>query len=269
MRWAIVILLLFSVGNCVRVGKIQNYIVIGVMNNSLFNITEEQCICEMVKLNGFVSALNYFATNETCQLFSFDISSILIAFNLNSSFLFINQSTISITAISTNTQPRQQPQARLQQPCQARPPRQRQAQPPRQHQARLHQPRQARPPRLHQAQQPQARPRHPQLPQQHPPLPPRHHQHRLHHPQPPRQRPPLLPRHHQARPPQQRPPLPHRHHQAQPLRHHPLLPPQRHQVQPPRRRQAQPPRHQRAQLLQHLRRQQQLPPPSAAQLQVQ
>ncbi|CAF4188986.1 unnamed protein product, partial [Adineta steineri] len=201
--------------------------VIGVMNNSLFNVTEEQCICEMMELNGFVSAVNYFATNETCQLFSFDISSILIAFNLNSSFLFINQSTISITAISTNTQPRQQPQARLQQPCQARPPRQRQAQPPRQHQARLHQPRQARPPRLHQAQQPQARPRHPQLPQQHPPLPPRHHQHRLHHPQPPRQRPPLLPRHHQARPPQQRPPLPHRHHQAQPLRHHPLLPPQR------------------------------------------
>ncbi|CAF4193070.1 unnamed protein product, partial [Adineta steineri] len=76
--------------------------VIGVMNNSLFNITEEQCICEMMELNGFVSALNYFATNETCQLFSFDISSILIAFNLNSSFLFINQSIISITAISTN-----------------------------------------------------------------------------------------------------------------------------------------------------------------------
>ncbi|CAF1183323.1 unnamed protein product [Adineta steineri] len=163
------------------------------MNNSLFNITEEQCICEMVKLNGFVSAVNYFATNETCQLFSFDISSILIAFNLNSSFLFINQSTISITAISTNT----------------RPPRLHQAQPPRQ--------RPPLPPQHHQAQQPQRL--QARLPQHLQPLPLRQPQARLRLPLLPRHRPPLPPQHHQARLLQHRPPLPLRHRQAQPPQH--------------------------------------------------
>jgi hypothetical protein len=97
MFWLVIILSLFSVGNSHNIGKIQDNIMIGVTNYSLFNVTEHQCICQMMQWNGLVSAINYFQTNQTCQLFNYNISSIFIQYNFNSSFIFINQSWISIT----------------------------------------------------------------------------------------------------------------------------------------------------------------------------
>jgi len=97
MFWMLIILSLFSVGVSVNVGKIQDNIMIGVTNNSLFNVTEDQCICQMMQSNGLVSAINYFQTNQTCQLFNYNISAIFIQYYFNSSFIFINQSWISIT----------------------------------------------------------------------------------------------------------------------------------------------------------------------------
>jgi hypothetical protein len=70
---------------------------IGVTNYSLFNVTEDQCLCQMMQSNGLGSAINYFQTNQTCQLFYYNISSIFIQYYFNSSFIFINQSWISIT----------------------------------------------------------------------------------------------------------------------------------------------------------------------------
>jgi len=97
MFWLVIILSLFSVGNSHKIGKIQDHIMIGVTNYSLFNLTEDQCLCQMMQSNGLGAAVNYFQTNQTCQLFNYNISAIFIQYNFNSSFIFINQSWISIT----------------------------------------------------------------------------------------------------------------------------------------------------------------------------
>ena len=97
MFWMIIILSLFSASNSVSIGKIEDYMMISVINNSILNITEDECICQMIKSNDSISALNYFPINQTCQLFYLNASSILIEFYLNSSFIFINQSSILIT----------------------------------------------------------------------------------------------------------------------------------------------------------------------------
>jgi hypothetical protein len=103
MLWMIVVLSLVSVGESVRVGKIEDYIMMGNACYSLFNLTFEQCICQMIILNGRISALNYFSTNQTCQLFNYNTSSILIQSYFNASLIFINQSAISITVVQSNS----------------------------------------------------------------------------------------------------------------------------------------------------------------------
>ncbi|CAF1424831.1 unnamed protein product [Adineta steineri] len=96
MFWLIFVLSLFSVCNAILTGKVQNYIIVGDMYKSLFNVTEHQCICEMIKVNDLISALNYFSANQTCRLFPSNISTIFIESYSNSFFLFLNQSSISI-----------------------------------------------------------------------------------------------------------------------------------------------------------------------------
>ncbi|UJR07405.1 hypothetical protein I4U23_011691 [Adineta vaga] len=51
----------------------------------------------MIKSNNFISTLNYYSNNQTCHLFYSNTTSIIIDLNYNSSFIFINQSTILIT----------------------------------------------------------------------------------------------------------------------------------------------------------------------------
>ena len=101
MFWMIVILSLFSVADSIRIGKIENNIMIGIINSSLLNVTRDQCICQMINSNELISAANYFQSNKTCQLFSYNITSVLITFNANATFLFINQTSISITSIQS------------------------------------------------------------------------------------------------------------------------------------------------------------------------
>ncbi|CAF0736477.1 unnamed protein product [Adineta steineri] len=96
MFWLVFILSLFSVCNSILITKIKNNIIIGIMYNDLFNITENQCICEMIKVNDSISALNYFSINQTCQLFRSNASTIYIEFYSNSTFIFLNQSSITI-----------------------------------------------------------------------------------------------------------------------------------------------------------------------------
>jgi outer membrane phospholipase A len=103
MFWKFFILSLFSVGDCILITKIQDNIMVGIMNNMLFNITQDQCICEMIQSNDTISALNYFPTNQTCQLYHSNISSVFIEFYSGSSFIFINQSVISISNIKENS----------------------------------------------------------------------------------------------------------------------------------------------------------------------
>ncbi|CAF0729126.1 unnamed protein product [Adineta steineri] len=103
MFWIFFVLLVFSTGNCILINKINNNILIGNISESLWNITQNQCICEMINSNGTISTSNYFSTNQTCQLFYTNFTSILIEFNLNSSLIFMNQSAIFIAQKSTST----------------------------------------------------------------------------------------------------------------------------------------------------------------------
>ncbi|CAF1172860.1 unnamed protein product [Adineta steineri] len=110
MFWIISILLVFSTGGGILISKIDNNILIGNISEALWNVTQNQCICEMIQSNGIISTLNYFSTNQTCQLFYTNDSSILIESNVNSSLIFTNQSAtfiaqnqITSTAASTTT----------------------------------------------------------------------------------------------------------------------------------------------------------------------
>ncbi|CAF3972948.1 unnamed protein product, partial [Adineta steineri] len=53
----------------------------------------------MIQSNIF--AINYYQTNNTCQLFTYNSSSIFLQNNFNSSFIFINQSSNLITNIQS------------------------------------------------------------------------------------------------------------------------------------------------------------------------
>ncbi|CAF4326952.1 unnamed protein product, partial [Adineta steineri] len=99
MFWILFILSLFCVCNSILLTKIQNIIIVGNMYNNLLNVTEDQCICEMIKVNDSISALNYFSTNQTCQLYRSNSSTIYVEFYLNSTFIFLNESSISILNI--------------------------------------------------------------------------------------------------------------------------------------------------------------------------
>ncbi|CAF1003793.1 unnamed protein product [Adineta steineri] len=99
MFWLIFILLLFSACNAIRITKIQNIIIVGNIYNTLLNVTEDQCICEMIKVNDAICALNYFSTNQTCQLYRSNSSTIFVEFHLNSTIIFLYQSSILILDI--------------------------------------------------------------------------------------------------------------------------------------------------------------------------
>lgn len=69
---------------------------IDTTKNLLFNINLQQYICQMINLN--LSNLNYFQTNTTCQLLNNNINNtIFIQYYPNSTFIFLNRSSISIT----------------------------------------------------------------------------------------------------------------------------------------------------------------------------
>ena len=88
----------FSLVHPIQVGKIENYILIDTISFSFVNITQNECLCKLIEsISNFTSAINYFPIHQTCQLFYLNQTSLTIEMNLNSSFIFINQSIISIT----------------------------------------------------------------------------------------------------------------------------------------------------------------------------
>ena len=93
--WRLVILLTIVLSvDCVVVGQIQDAQLTGDDNEAWFNQTREQCICEMVKSNGLILALNYFVTNQTCQFFFFNVTNIRIEFYMDCLVIYVNQSAI-------------------------------------------------------------------------------------------------------------------------------------------------------------------------------
>jgi hypothetical protein len=104
MLFITVVYALFVHINCISIGKIDNSMIIGTINGFFLNITLDECVCAMVQSNGSVSSLNYFQTNQTCQLFNNSIDLSFIRSSSNSFFIFLNQSLIS-SQIMTTSQP--------------------------------------------------------------------------------------------------------------------------------------------------------------------
>jgi hypothetical protein len=104
MLWTGVVffLFLFFAVESVPVAKIDNYQMIGMLHDTLVNITEAQCHCQMIKLDGLISASNYFPSNQTCQLFASNMSSMIIETNSNSLLRFVNRTAVVITAVQTS-----------------------------------------------------------------------------------------------------------------------------------------------------------------------
>ena len=90
-RLSIVFSLIF-LAYSIRIGKIENNMIIGQPNDIRINITRDQCICYLLSSNGTISALNYFQNNQMCQLFQLNDNSVILQYLINSSFIFLNQS---------------------------------------------------------------------------------------------------------------------------------------------------------------------------------
>lgn len=76
----------------IRIGIIQNNIIIGQTYDSVTDVTRDQCVCYLIGLNATVSVGNYFQNNQTCQLFQLNTNSVIVQYFSNSSFIFLNQS---------------------------------------------------------------------------------------------------------------------------------------------------------------------------------
>ncbi|CAF1657309.1 unnamed protein product, partial [Adineta steineri] len=75
MFWIIFLFSLFSIHDSIRISLIKDNILIGVISKSLLDLTQDQCICEMLNSDESIYALNYFSTNQTCQLLYSNITS--------------------------------------------------------------------------------------------------------------------------------------------------------------------------------------------------
>ena len=98
----VIILSLSAIADCVKLGKADNYIMIGNINRTLVNVTIDQCKCEMLQLNGPICALNYFLTNQSCQVLCSYTNAIQVQYQSYSTLLFFNRSLISVTANQVN-----------------------------------------------------------------------------------------------------------------------------------------------------------------------
>ena len=96
MFWLTIVLSLILLINSSKIGVIDNYIMISTIESVLSNLTREQCVCGMIRSNTVLMAINYFSQNQTCQQLSSNTTSILIGYKANATFIFINQSMITI-----------------------------------------------------------------------------------------------------------------------------------------------------------------------------
>lgn len=98
--FGLIVLLTFTVTvESVGIGTIIDQRMTGNALHSFSNISSEQCICEMIEANLF--AVNYYLTNNTCEVFDYNGSSVQVQFNANGLFTFVNQSSMMITSIQS------------------------------------------------------------------------------------------------------------------------------------------------------------------------
>ncbi|CAF4090588.1 unnamed protein product [Adineta steineri] len=71
---------------------------IGNIPKSLWNVTQNQCICEMINSNGTISTLNYFSINQTYR-----ITSTILSSSSTTSLLSSSSTTSSSTALSSTS----------------------------------------------------------------------------------------------------------------------------------------------------------------------
>ncbi|CAF1621465.1 unnamed protein product [Adineta ricciae] len=83
----------------------ENNTMVATINTTLVNVTLEQCTCALLlTLNQSLTvALNYFHMNQTCQLFSYNSTSIWITSNVRCTFKFINRTSILIQSFQSDS----------------------------------------------------------------------------------------------------------------------------------------------------------------------
>ncbi|CAF1333775.1 unnamed protein product [Adineta ricciae] len=98
----IAILSLFPIVQSVYIGKMENNTMVATINTTLVNVTLEQCTCALLlTLNqSLIVALNYFHMNQTCQLFSYNSTSIWITSNFPIRGTFAQHTAYSTGAYS-------------------------------------------------------------------------------------------------------------------------------------------------------------------------
>ncbi|CAF1383564.1 unnamed protein product [Adineta ricciae] len=105
MFQAYILFSVISFANCILLGKIDNFVIIGAADETILNITRNQCICEMIQSNYSTSAFNYYSNNQTCQLFYSNITFIYVQYQLNTLILFVNQSNLAIQLVRSIARP--------------------------------------------------------------------------------------------------------------------------------------------------------------------
>ena len=85
----------FSFVHCISLNQIQHAKLNADVSKTFFNQSQRQCICQMVNSIQSMSALNYLSTNQTCQLFSSNLTLIDVDLDVDWILIYINQSLIS------------------------------------------------------------------------------------------------------------------------------------------------------------------------------
>ena len=83
-----------SLGHGLFLNKVNNFRIIADQYQVLLNKTENECICEVISSNQMISTLNYFLTNQTCQLFYSNLTTFNIEWNMNWSLVYTYESIL-------------------------------------------------------------------------------------------------------------------------------------------------------------------------------
>lgn len=84
-----------SLGHGLYLNKVVNFRITADPYQVLLNRTENECICEMMSSSQMMSTLNYFLSNQTCQLFYSNLTIFDLEWNMNCTLIYTYQSILA------------------------------------------------------------------------------------------------------------------------------------------------------------------------------
>ncbi|CAF0966908.1 unnamed protein product [Adineta ricciae] len=90
-----VLLTFLSLAHCIPLNQIQQARLIANVSRTLFNQSQQDCICQMISSLQSISALNYCSSNQTCQLFSSNLTLIDLDLDVGWIVIYTDQSLIA------------------------------------------------------------------------------------------------------------------------------------------------------------------------------